>query len=129
MAEKSMWGKEMQVIARKEKMGDVTVIESGYSGDGSLMVSEEVSGPSASVAYGEPRHKLQIVFAPEVIGCLASALGAGAEMNSRLHSYFDSGEHALVDLMDLCDAHRVSYSYQSLGSATGVTYRPVSGGC
>ena len=46
----------MQVVAREERLGDVSVVTSGYAEDGSLMVSEEVSGPSASVAYGESSH-------------------------------------------------------------------------
>ena len=94
--------------------------------DGSLMVSEEVSGPSASVAYGEPAHKLRAIFSPRVIGDLVELLGDGTtsdRMGTVLRAYFKNGEHALIDLMDLCDLRRVPYAYQSLGS-TGVTYRP-----
>ena len=54
----------MQVVAREERLGDVSVVTSGYAEDGSLMVSEEVSGPSASVAYGESSHKVRVVFSP-----------------------------------------------------------------
>ena len=37
----------MQVVAREERLGDVSVVTSGYAEDGSLMVSEEVSPPQA----------------------------------------------------------------------------------
>ena len=129
MAKRGRRGNKMQVIAREEQSGDVTVVESGYAEDGSLMVSENVSGPSSNVAYGEPSHRLRVVFPPEVVGALASLLGGGAgaeEIVGHLRSYFQGGEHALIDLMDLCDEKGVSYSYQALGSATGVTYRPAA---
>ncbi len=119
----------MQVVACEEQLGDTAVVTSGYTGDGSLMVSEEVSGPSASVAYGEPSHKVRIVFAPAAVDELALLLGNGAkaeEIRVRLDSFFRGGRHALIDLMDLCDAKGVPYSYQALGSATGVTYRPAT---
>ena len=126
MAEKNMQSGEMQVISRKKQFDDVTVVKYGYAEDGSLMVSEEVSGPSASVAYGEPAHKLRAIFSPRVIGDLVELLGDGTtsdRMGTVLRAYFKNGEHALIDLMDLCDLRRVPYAYQSLGS-TGVTYRP-----
>lgn len=123
---KNMQGGEMQVISRKKQFGDVTVVKYGYAEDGSLMVSEEVSGPSASVAYGESAHKLRAIFSPGVIGDLVELLGDGAAGDKAgivLRAYFKDGRHALIDLMDLCDLRRVPYAYQSLGS-TGATYRP-----
>lgn len=120
----------MQVVAREERLGDVSVVTSGYAEDGSLMVSEEVSGPSASVAYGESSHKVRVVFSPEAMDGLAQLLGNGAkaegEIRTHLGSFFQGGRHALIDLMDLCDAKGVPYSYQALGPATGVTYRPAA---
>lgn len=129
MAEKNMQSGETQVILRKKQFDDVTVVKYGYAEDGSLMVSEEVSGPSSDVAYGEPMHQLRAIYSPVAIGELATLLGEGdlgANVGAALGMYFKDGKHALVDLMDLCDARRVSYAYQSLGSATGVTYRPSS---
>lgn len=127
MAEKNMQHREMRVISREKLHGDATVVAYGYGEDGSLLVSEEVCGPSASVAYGERAHKLRAIFSPGTLGDLATLLGeetTGEQMGAALRAYFRDGSHALIDLMDLCDSQKVPYAYQSFGSATGVTYRP-----
>ena len=94
----------MQVVAREERLGDVSVVTSGYAEDGSLMVSEEVSGPSASVAYGESSHKVRVVFSPEAMWTdLPSSWENGAKQEGDKNSSWlvlQGGRHALIDLMD-----------------------------
>lgn len=130
MVEQDRHGRKVRVLVKKEQLSDTTIVESEYSEDGTLVISEEVSGPSASVAYGEVRHKLKASFSPESMGDLAVLLGGAraGDLAYRLRLYFRGGRHALIDLMDLCDVGGVPYSYQAIGSATGVTYRPVAEG-
>ena len=108
-------------VACFEGAGDVRRMSVGRQ-EGFLVVREDVSGPSALIAYGEDERSLRATFAPgEVDGLLGAVRSAGA---GSLEEYLSCRENDIVDLMDLCDARGVRYSFTGVGSASGIQFRP-----
>ena len=112
---------ETHEIARFESAGDVRrmILQEG---DGYVTVRQDVSGPSALIAYGEESRSLRATFAPEAVRGLLGIVGdAGRES---LRAFLEDGEKDIVDLMDLCDARGVSYAFTGVGPASGIQFRP-----
>lgn len=109
-------------VARFECARDVRVMSLGEE-EGRVVVREDLSGPSALVAYGDERRSLRVALGAGALSRLLEAIGACGEGDS-LWGYLADEEHDIVDLMDLCDRMDIPYSFASLGSAGEVTYRP-----
>lgn len=109
-------------VARFERAGDVRAVGVVDRPDGSLEVREDVTGPSVLIAYGDEVHGLRVTFSEEEQEKLAALL----EQIGRtcLEEYLCNEEFALIDLMDLCDAAGISYSFAGLGDKSGVQFRP-----
>lgn len=108
-------------IARFESAGDVRVMYVSED-EGSLVVGEDLSGPSAVVAYGGEERRLRMEFSVESVAQLLRVLDEMGEMP--LRGYLSDEGHDIVDLMDLCDANGVPYTYVGLGPGGGVQFRP-----
>ncbi|WP_417228940.1 hypothetical protein [Thermophilibacter sp.] len=106
-------------VARFERAGDVRTVSLVESADGALEVRERREGPSALVAYGEGARSLCALFSPVAASRLPDLMGGAS-----LVEYCANEKNDLVDLMDLCDAAAVPYSFTSLGSGGEVAYRP-----
>lgn len=116
----------MQEVARFEDAGDTRVIRIGLQEAGSLAVEEIIAGRSCFVAYGESSHTARIVFEASTVTSLLEALGyPGESPTDVLRGFAGKQENTLVDLMDLCDTHGVSYAYMGVGDTSGIQYRPV----
>ena len=108
-------------VACFEGAGDVRRMSVARQ-EGFLVVSEDVSGPSALVAYGEDERSLRATFAPgEVDGLLGAVRSAGA---GSLEEYLSRRENDIVDLMDLCDGLGVPYAFSSEGPGGVLQFRP-----
>ena len=96
--------------ARFEHAGDVRrmlLVEEGEK----IVVVEELSGPSALVAYGREALTLRASFSPEALSALIARVGfTGADA---LWGYLADERHDIVDLMDLCDRHGITYEFRS----------------
>ena len=101
-------------VARFESADDVRVVRAGRAADGAVTVEEVVAGPSCLFAYGESSHVMRMVLDGDAVG----------DSYAPLIEYMRSGGHALVDLMDLCDAKGVRYAFMGLGDASGIQLRP-----
>lgn len=108
-------------VARFERSGDVRTV-SLIEGEGSLIVREDLSGPSALVAYGDEEHSLRMALSAESAARLLGALDGMGE--KPLGDYLAEEGHDIVDLMDLCDANGVPYSFAGIGSESGLQFRP-----
>ena len=109
-------------VARFERAGDVRVMSLGEE-EGRIVVREDLAGPSVLVAYGDEWRSLRVSFGPASVSGLLRAIGSSGEGES-LWAYLADESHDIVDLMDLCDAAAVPYSFTSLGSGGEVAYRP-----
>lgn len=115
----------MREVARFESAGDVRVMRAGTSGAGSLVIEEIVAGKACFIAYGESSHTARMIFDLASQDGLAAALGCSGEAASALEEFARQDDNALVDLMDLCDAHGVPYAFMGVGDTSGIQYRPV----
>ena len=109
-------------VARFESAGDVRTVSVVEGDDGVVEVRERVSGPSALVAYGEEEHGLRVLFSPAAVPGLLRAVGETG--HTSLADYLADEKNALIDLMDLCDARDVAYTFVGIGPASGVQCRP-----
>ena len=105
---------ELVEVARFKSADDVRVVRMGRAADGPVTVEEIVTGPSCLLAYGESSHVMRVVLSGGV---------AGSDYD-RLTKYLQDQDHALVDLMDLCDRMGVTYAFMGLGDASGIHFRP-----
>lgn len=116
----------MREVARFELAGDTRVMRVGTSKAGSLVIEEIVAGKSCFIAYGESSHAARMIFDLASLEGLAAMLGRPGDDAAAALTEFASGEeNALVDLMDLCDAHGVPYAFMGVGDTSGIQYRPV----
>lgn len=111
-------------VARFERAGDVRTVGTVERTDGSLEIREDVSGPSAFIAYGDEVHGLRVTFTEVEQEKLTGLLVETGR--SSLEEYLANGEFALIDLMDLCDVAGIGYSFVGLGDKSGVQFRPAS---
>ena len=109
-------------IARFERARDVRTVGTVERLDGSLEVREDVSGPSALIAYGDQVHGLRMTLSVTEQEKLTKLLVETGRAS--LEDYLANEEFALIDLMDLCDAGGISYSFVGLGDRSGVQFRP-----
>ena len=110
-------------VARFERAGDVRMVGVVEGGDGSLEVTESLSGPSALVAYGDEVHILRVTLSSDErrkLGRLIGETGRGS-----IEEYLGEEESSLVDLMDLCDVAGVAYGFVGMGEKSGLQFRPV----
>lgn len=108
-------------VARFESSGDVRTVFL-IEDEGSLIVREDFSGPSALVVYGDEEHSLRMMLSAESALRLLGVLG---EMGEKpLRGYFAEEGRDIVDLMDLCDVNGVPYSFAGIGSESGLQFRP-----
>ncbi|OUO33484.1 hypothetical protein B5F84_08525 [Olsenella sp. An290] len=112
---------ELREIARFAHAGDVRRMLVGLDG-GSLVVREDVSGPSALVAYGEEEYRLRMVIGPDALSDLLARVGFSGEEG--LWAYLSDEGRGLVDLMDLCDGLGISYAFSSMGPKGSLQFRP-----
>lgn len=109
-------------VSRFEHAGDVREVSVGMDG-GRVVVREEVSGPSARIAYGEERRLMSVFLSGEAVSRLLGEVGfAGGE--GSLWDYLSSEGRSLVDLMDLCDERGIAYEFRSSGSGGDCCLRP-----
>lgn len=108
-------------IARFESDGDVRTV-SLIEDEGFLIVREDLSGPSALVAYGDEEHSLRMALSAESALRLLEVLDKMGE--KPLGDYLTEEGHDIVDLMDFCDANGVPYSFAGIGSESGLQFRP-----
>lgn len=94
-----------------------------YTEEGSLVVREELSGPSVSVAYGGEERLLKLIFDPEHVDALRAAL-LRVEGCGSVAEYASQKERGVGPLMDLCDREGVPYTFISAGSNGDVQFRP-----
>ncbi len=109
-------------VARFEHVGDVREVRIVEGNDGSLEVRERLTGPSALVAYGEDEHGLRVGFAPDAVEGLLRAVGEAGHPS--LADYLEDEKNDVVDLMDLCDARDVAYTFVGIGPRSGVQAQP-----
>lgn len=115
----------MWEVARFEAAGDVRVMRVGSQESGALALEEIVAGKSCFIAYGESSHTARMIFDVAAQDGLAAALGCSGEAAAALEEFARQEDNALVDLMDLCDAHGVPYAFMGVGDTSGIQYRPV----
>ena len=108
-----MAGKLVEV-ARFESADDVRVVRTGRATDGTVTIEEVVAGPSCLLAYGESSHVMRMVLSGGIVGSDYDCLT----------KYLQDQDHALIDLMDLCDRMGVTYAFMGLGDASGIQFRP-----
>lgn len=109
-------------VARFESAGDVRVLSIIEGDDEVLEVRQRMTGPSALLAYGEEEHSLRVLFAPATVPSLLRAIGSAG--SSSLAEYLAAEKNDAVDLMDLCDARGVAYTFVGIGPESGVQCRP-----
>ena len=103
---------------------DVRLVDVIEGPGGVVEVREHLSGPSAVVAYGEEEHGLRVLFAPSsVAGAQRAVNRAGC---ASIKEYLADEKNDIIDLMDLCDAGGVAYTFVGIGPKTGVLCRPAS---
>lgn len=108
-------------IARFERAGDVRVMSVGAT-DGKVVVREDLSGPSAAIAYGEERRTLRVTLSSEAAAALLRAGFCGGV--DSLWSFLSDEAHDIVDLMDLCDELGVPYAFSASGPGGDLQFRP-----
>lgn len=112
----------MTKIAQFEKADDVRQVLVGEA-EGSIVVREDISGPSVRVAYGDDERSLRMTLSPESVENLLGLIGFSGE-DGALWSYLADERRTIIDLMDLCDREGVPYSFTALGSQSGLQFRP-----
>lgn len=114
-------------VARFEGAGDVRRVLTGVDGE-RFVVREELSGPSARIAYGEGNHSLTVTFEADAVSDLIARVGV-AQGEESLWEHLAGRWHDVVDLMDLCDREGVPYALKE-GACEPTRPRPVGwGGC
>lgn len=108
-------------VARFEHAGDVRIMSLLEGEDGSIELREDLRGPSTLVAYGEDEMSLRVTFAPDAVPTLLAVVGQSGK--GSLADYLADEGNGLVDLMDLCDARGLHYSFASVGSQSGISIR------
>ncbi|WP_455137058.1 hypothetical protein [Thermophilibacter sp.] len=108
-------------VARFEHAGDVRVMSLVEGEGGDIELREDLTGPSTLVAYGEDEMSLRVTFSPDAVPALLAAVGQSGK--GSLADYLADEDNALVDLMDLCDARGLRYSFASVGSQSGISIR------
>lgn len=108
-------------VARFEHAGDVRVLSLLEDDNGDIELREELTGPSTLVAYGDDSMSLRVSFTPKAVPGLLAAVGQAGK--GSLADYLADEENSLIDLMDLCDARGVRYSFASVGSQSGISVR------
>lgn len=87
-------------VARFEGAGDVREVFVGLEGD-DVVICEEVSGPSAMVAFGEKSRGTTVRLAPQAVSEVVSEIGfSGAD--GSLWDHLASERYDLTDLACLC---------------------------
>ena len=110
----------VQETARFERAGDERRMSVGLD-DGGVVITEDLSGPSVLLVYGEREHRLRMTLSPDAVSRLVGEVGfLGGE--DSLWGYLSSEEKDIVDLMDLCDRRGIPYGFEGAG-ASGVMVR------
>lgn len=117
---------DVRRIARFERAGDVREVYVGDEGQGGFFVREEVTGPSSLLVYDEGRHVVRVGVREAAAQKLAKAKHWQKDVRSCVEEYLSREDHALIDLMDACDAAGVEYTYATLGKDEVLQYRPPS---
>ena len=111
----------VQETARFERAGDERRMSVGLD-DGGVVITEDLSGPSVLLVYGEREHRLRMTLSPDAVSRLVCEVGfLGGE--DSLWRYLSSEEKDIVDLMDLCDRRGIPYGFVSSGSVGGCRSR------
>lgn len=104
----------VQETARFERAGDERRMSVGLDDEG-VVITEDLSGPSVLLAYGERERRLRMTLSPDAVSRLVGEVGfLGGE--DALWRYLSSEEKDIVDLMDLCDRRGIPYGFVSSGS-------------
>ena len=103
---------------------DVRLVNVIKGSGGVVEVREHLSGPSALIAYGEAEHGLRVLFAPSSVSDAERAVNCMG--CASIEEYLADDKNDVIDLMDLCDASGVAYTFVGIGPKTGVVCRPVS---
>lgn len=91
-------------VARFESAGDVRRVCMSWD-EGRLVIREDVSGPSALVAYGEASRSLVVMLDKESAARLLACFGGEKALRQQLSQpNFD-----VIDLMELCDREGCRY--------------------
>ncbi len=119
-------GGRMSEVVRFEHAGDERRMLVGEGAGNTLTIRQDVSGPSALLAYGEEERSMRMIFSPDAVAALVVRLGTSDVLEDSLWSYFSDEGRDLTDLMDLCDASGIPYSFAALGSSGQAQFRPAS---
>lgn len=95
--------------------------------EGSLVVREELAGPSARIAYGGDERLLKMVFSPEDVDELLAVLRS-SEGCASVDEFIAKRANGVDRLMDVCDREGVAYTFISAGSRGDVQFRPSRAG-
>ena len=100
-----------------ESAGDVREVFVGLDGD-DVVLCEEVSGPSAQVAFGEKNHVLSVRLTPEAVSEVVAEIGfAGPE--GSLWDYLADARYDLTDLACLCAGRGIPCTVGASGETRG----------
>ena len=106
-------GFEVEEVARFVCGEDVRSMLIGTDDEGNVMVREDISGPSALVAYGQNARSLRVRFDASQVEGLLAAVGASVAATS-LCEYVADENRDVLDLMDLCDREGIVYQFTSM---------------
>jgi hypothetical protein len=115
---------DARLVARFSEADDVREVFVGGDGAGGLSVREEVSGPSARLVYDEDRHVSRISLGEAALQRLAEERRWEGDVRGCVEEWLTEKDHALIDLMDICDAAGVEYVYATLGKDSVLQFRP-----
>lgn len=112
---------DWQEVAWHEVGDDLQVVMVAQGDDG-IVVRQDVSGPLAQVAYGEPWRSLRV----RLDGAATAALleGRGLVGRGGLWELLSSPEGGVLDLMDACDDAGIPYAFASMGPGGDIQFRP-----
>lgn len=113
-------------VARFERAGDVRRMSVAREGDG-IVIREDLSGPSALIAYGDKERSLKVFLEPAALDALIERIGFSGGEGS-LWSLLTHERHDLADLMDLCDNAGIPYTFMGMGDRSGLQFRPARSG-
>lgn len=106
-------------VARFECEGDVREVFVSAEGD-ELVICEELSGPSAQVAFGEKSRVRAVRLSAHVVSKVMSEIGfAGSE--DALWSYLSDERRDLADLVGLCRGWGIPCEVASCSEGCGVS--------
>lgn len=110
--------------ADKEEL-TVTVSE-----DGSLTFREYVSGNPAQVGFGEVEHATYLLLDSKNAKVLGKVLSTERPeqhvIDRSFWQTFIQEVEFLSDILDMCDAHKIRYTYKALGSESSYCLRESS---